>query len=191
MGTKYEMCFCVRKDGKTNINHFLKAIEENGWKENRVFECGWAFGPSYFSEFVLDDNLRILFEVYTHFSEYDEYHISFEPCTSIVSIRTPLILPIAKSIYDLIVKVVNEVDVWCGNMGLENYGFELFSQQEKYNINPESKQFIDNELMTLAFLSTQCKRTCYDVSSNIVNLDYSITELLRGTIYTKKDLIIV
>ncbi len=187
MSTNYEMCFCDTKISSQNVFEILNnLIKKAGWIPVAEVNCLWAYGPSAslkYSRKIDEKDICLLLEEYNYYQNYNEYHLSFSPE---YTHDNPFILP--KHIYDLILLILNTVDFFCGNMGLETYGFESYTNASRYDVLKEEKVYLTDTLLDLAYLSKNCIKRCYDISPSMIS-SYDCIKLNNGNLYIRKGLL--
>ncbi len=192
MGAQYEMSFCSLKDSDNSFDKFLSLFIDNGWvfKGNQIID--WDYGPDKL--IVLEKKIngvfeKLLIEYYSLKAGYNEYVVSFETkgCYQSYITTTGPELPILKDLINTYVVCFEEMDFYCGSMGLEMCTFEL----DGYCIDSEHKKLSSRELMDLSYLSNECVKTSYYADLDNINKEYTIEHLSKGILLTRKGLNIV
>lgn len=191
MSVKVEMCFCMLKKNGNVFNEFTDIICKSGWLFSKSNEVSWPYGPVNSNEYYkTDKNGRredLLVELYTYSDKYDEYLFVFRP-TNIVSTDKSIEYSISEDYYNLIKIELENFDFYCGNMGLESYGFEINTQDNRYDVSKGKIEHLTDSLLELAYISEECRKNDYDVNPSALER-YEKTDLNKGRMYIAHKLV--
>lgn len=191
MSINIEMCFCMLKKNGNVFDDFTDVISKAGWQFSKSNETGWLHGPVNFLEYYRIDNKGhredLLVELYSHHEKYDEYQLTFRPA-KIDSSDNDLEYSISKDLFDLILLELQAFDFYCGNMGLESYGFEKNMQDDRYAVGKGNVVFLSDTLLELAYISNECRDNDYNVKPSALR-EYKKIDLNKGSLYLRHNIV--
>lgn len=191
MSTNAEMCFCMLKKNGNIFDGFIDVISKAGWHLAKSNETGWPCGPVNSLEYYkLDRNGNredLLVELYTQYEDYDEYQLTTRP-TKLEPTENDLNYSISDNFFNLILLEFQAFDFYCGNMGLESYGFEKNLQDDRYAVGKRKVEYLSDALLELAYISNKCRTNDYDVNPSVLQ-EYEKIDLNNGSLYIRHNLV--
>lgn len=185
------MCFCMLKKNGNVFDDFIDVISKAGWQFSKSNETGWLHGPVKFIEYYKIDRNgereKLMVELYTHYEKYDEYQFVARPA-KLIATDQGLEYSISENFLNLILLELQSFDFYCGNMGLESYGFEKSLKGNRYIVEKGKVEYLTDALLELAYISNECRDNDYDVNPSVLN-EYGKIDLNRGCLYIRNKLV--